>query len=253
MIASPPVQPKTEDHTMKDDIISALTQEVKQEVVENYLYERRLMEEQIAYVKELAEETRQLQDTAYRRFARIYELLGEEEFVDQFVQVLGLNSVPFETRFQEDPDFRKGLKFIKVWGLTHKAKFKRLLSEAYRRLFRWNAVYAEGYENFEAECRAANHNLKRFQEGFDLLTILNFLKDMDVDFIEKKHWLSDNFTPEEMTAVEKSLTFKAIRIERFDLVPPPNLPEPKGIQGELDDLADCVFGECAVRIKSYVR
>jgi len=238
---------------MEDDIISALTQEVKQEVVENYLYERRLIEEQIGYVKELAEQTRLLQDRLYRRFARIYELLGEKEFVDQFVQLVGLNSVPFETRFQKDPDFRKGLKFIKVWGLTQKAKFKRLLSEAYRRLFRCNEVYVEGYENFEAECRAANHNLKRFENGFDLLTILNFLKDMDVDFIEKKHWLSDNFTPGEMTAVEASLTFKPIRMESFNLTPPTNLPEPKSIQRELNDLADCVFGECGVRIRAFVK
>ena len=42
---------------MQDDIIAALTQEVKEEVVENYFHARRLIEEQINYVNELAKQT----------------------------------------------------------------------------------------------------------------------------------------------------------------------------------------------------
>ena len=47
---------------MQDDIVSALTQEVKQEVLENYLYERGLIEEQINYVNELAGHTAELEE-----------------------------------------------------------------------------------------------------------------------------------------------------------------------------------------------
>ncbi|MCK4486653.1 MAG: hypothetical protein KAU38_07820, partial [Desulfobacterales bacterium] len=60
---------------MQDDIISALTQEVKEEVIQNYFHERRLIEEQINYLNELAEHTSQLEGKLYRRFARIYEFL----------------------------------------------------------------------------------------------------------------------------------------------------------------------------------
>jgi hypothetical protein len=35
---------------MEDDIVAALTHEVKEEIIEKYFYERRLIEEQIKYV-----------------------------------------------------------------------------------------------------------------------------------------------------------------------------------------------------------
>jgi len=238
---------------MEDDIVSALTQEVKQEVIENYLYERRLVEEQIGHVNDLSEHTLLLQENLYKRFARIYEFLSETSFISRFARLIGLESAPFEARFQKDPDFRKGLRFIKVRGLTQKGKFKRLLVEAYRRLFKWHEVYKDGYDNLKAECQAMNRNLKKFENEFDLLTILNFLRDMDVDFIEKKHWLSDNFTPQEMASVEKSLSFKPIPMEALKLIPPLKLPKAETIQRELNALADCVFGECGGRIKSLVK
>jgi hypothetical protein len=238
---------------MEDDIISALTLEVKEEVVEKYLYERRLVEEQINYVKELAESTAKLEAELYKRFARIYGFLSENGHIGQFVGVAGLQAPPFEVRFREDSHSKKSLPFIKVWGLSYKAKFKKLLLEAYRRLFKWNEAYREDYENLAAECEAVNRNLKKFEDDFDLLTILNFLKDMDVDFIEKKHFLSDNFTPGEMTSIETTLRFKPVRMEQFGLVSPPSLPNPDKIQKDLNELANCVFGQCSLRIKSLMK
>lgn len=238
---------------MQDDIIGALTQEVKEEVIQNYLYERRLVDEQIDHVNELAAQTALLQDILYRRFARIYEFLSEKTFIDEFARVIGLNEAPFESRFRNDPDFRKGLRFIKVWGLTTKTKFARLLLEAYRRLVERHGAYKEAYENLEAECRAVNYNIKRFRNGFDLLLILNFLKDMDVDFIDKKHWLSDNFTPQEMSSVEANLSFKAFKMEQFKLLAPLDLPGPAAVRSKLKALADGVYSECASRIRSMMR
>ncbi|MBW1676879.1 MAG: hypothetical protein JRF30_06360 [Deltaproteobacteria bacterium] len=238
---------------MQDDIISALTQEVKEEVIQNYFHERGLIEEQINYLNELAEHTSQLEEKLYRRFARIYEFLIEPEFINQFVHLLGIKEAFFEGRFQKDRDFRNGLRFIKVHGLTHRSRFKKLLFESYRRLCTWNNQYKEAYENLQEECKAAAYNLKKFESDHDLLTILNFLKDMDVEFIEKKHFLGNGFTPQEMASVEATLRFKPIRIERFKLIAPPDLPEPKTIQGPLTALADRVYGQCAGRLRAVMR
>lgn len=238
---------------MQDDIISALTQEVKEEVIQNYFHERRLIEEQINYLNELAEHTSQLEGKLYRRFARIYEFLIEPEFINQFVHLLGIKEAFFERWFQKDRDFRNGLRFIKVHGLTHRSRFKKLLCESYRRLCTWNNQYKEAYENLQEECKAAAYNLKKFESDYDLLTILNFLKDMDVEFIEKKRFLGNGFTPQEMASVEATLRFKPIRIERFKLIAPPDLPKPKTIQGPLTALADRVYGQCADRVRAVMR
>ena len=120
-------------------------------------------------------------------------------------------------------------------------------------VFTWNKRYKEAYKNLEEECKAAAHNLKKFESGYDLLTILNFLKDMDVEFIQKKHFLGDGFTPEEMASVEGTLRFKPIRIERFKLIAPPDLPEPKTVQRQLTALADHVYCQCRGRVRAVMR
>jgi len=170
---------------VQDDIIGALTQEVKEEVVQNYLYQRRLIEEQIRHVNDVAQHATALEDKLYARFARIYEYLLVPEYINRFVKLIGMKEALFEARFRKDPDFRKGLRFIRVRGLTSRAKFGKLCRESYHRLFAWNEAYREAYENLGQEIKAVKHNVKKFENNYDLLAILNFLKDMDVEFVEK--------------------------------------------------------------------
>lgn len=238
---------------MQDDIIAALTQEVKQEVIESYLYERRLIDEQMNHVNDLAEHAIDLEGRLYRRFARIYEYLSEPKYISLFAPSIGMKGALFETRFRKDPNFRKGLRFIKVRGLSSRVRFRKLLYESYRRLFTWNKAYTEAYEELKNETKAVNQNLKKFEEKYDLLTILNFLKDMDIDFIRKRHFLGDNFTPGEMAAVEASLHLRPIRMEQFKLVPPPNLPHPHSVERQLSYLADTVYDQCSDRIEKLMR
>jgi hypothetical protein len=238
---------------MQDDIAAALTQEVKEEVIENYLYERRLVEGQINYVKELAEQAAQLQGKLSWRFARVYDLLPEASFLNEFVRLIEVEGAPFMDRFSKVPEYRKGVRFIKVHGFTDRGRFKKLLSESYRRLLAWNDQYTEAYEDLEQECKAVNDNLKKFEDDYDLLTILNFLRDMDVEGIQRKHFLGDNFTPEEIGSIETSLRFKPIRIEQFKLIPPPSLPKITAIQRQLNALADSVYGQCCDRVKVLIK
>ena len=237
---------------MQDDIIGALTQEIKEEVIERYLYDRRLIEEQINYANELAEQVKQLQAGCSSRFISICDSLVGPDFVAKFVEALGLKNPPFRGWPNQNPIDPGCQCRVKVRGLTPRAKFKKLLSELYRGLCESNSQYTEAYEDLKEECKAVNYNLKKFQGNYDLLTILKFLKDMDVEFAERKRWLGDNFSPAEMASVEKSLSFKPIRMERFKLDPPPNLPEAKTIQKQLNALADCVYGQCADRIKKMI-
>jgi hypothetical protein len=238
---------------MQDDIVGALTQEVKEEVIENYLHDRRLIEEQFKYVNELAEQTAELEGECCKCFARICHSLIEPQFMDEFKQALGLKEAPFGERFGEGPNDSEGLSHIKLRGLTHRARFKKLLTESYRGLYMWASRYREAYEDLQEECKAVNHNLKKFESDYDLLTLLRFLKDMDVEFMEKKYWLSDNFTPDEMASVEDSLSFRPVRMEQFRLNPPLSLPGPNTFQKRLNALADCVYGRCSDRIKTLVK
>jgi hypothetical protein len=211
------------------------------------------MEGQIDYVKELAEHTAQLQEQLYKRFARMYDLLHEPMFLNEFVRVLKVEDAPFVDRFVKAPEYPKGVRFIKVHGLTDRGRFRKLLLESYRRLLVWNDQYKEAYEDLEQECRAVNENLKKFEKDHDLLTILNFLRDMDVERIQRKHFLGDNFTPKEMGSIETSLRFKPIRMEQFKLIPPPSLPKLNAIERQLNALADSVYGQRGDRVKMLIK
>jgi hypothetical protein len=238
---------------MQDDFISALTQEVKEEVIQNYLYERRLIEEQIHYAEELAEHAAQLQEMLFGRFARMYDLLFETGFINEFVNILGSKEPPFNDRIGKDSKCRKDVRFIKVHGLTNRARFRKLVLEAYRRLVTWNDKYKDAYENLKEECKAVNTNITKFEKNHDLLTIINFLKSMDAGEIVKKHFLGGNFTPEELGAVEKSLHFQPVRIERFNLIQPPQLPDPDTVRKELGTLANRVYAKCSDRTKGLIK
>jgi len=238
---------------MQDDFISALTLEVKEEVIKNYLYERRLIEEQIHYAEELAEHAAQLQEMLFGRFARMYDLLFETGFINEFVNILGLKEPPFNDRIGKDSKYRKDLRSIKVHGLTDRARFRKVILEAYQRLVTWNNKYKEAHENLKEECKAVNTNLVKFEKNHDLLTIINFLKSMDVGEIVKKHFMGENFTPEELGAVEKSLHFKPVRIEQFNLIPPQQLPNPDAVQKELGALANSVYAKCSNRLSDVIK
>lgn len=238
---------------MQDDLISAMTQEVKEEVINNYLYERRLIEQQISYVKEIADHAAQLQEMLFKRFARMYNLLPKPEFINEFVFLLGLKEAPFNDRIADEPEYRKDVLFIKVRGLTDRSKFKKLLLEAYRRLCNWNNKYLEAYRNLLEECKAVNHNLKKFEDNYDLLSILNFLKGMDLEEITKKHFMGDNFAPEEMASIEKTLRFKPVSIKQFNLIPPPDLPELTDIQTQIASLANSVYDQYSNNMKTLIR
>ena len=238
---------------MPDDLISAMTQEVKEEVIRNYLYERRLIEQQISYVEEIADHAAQLQEMLFKRFARMYNLLPKPEFINEFVFLLGLKEAPFKDRIADEPEYRKDVLFIKVRGLTNRSKFKKLLLEAYRRLCNWNNKYFEAYRNLIEECEAVNHNLKKFEDNHDLLTIMNFLKGMDFEEITKKHFMGDNFAPEEIASIEKTMRFKPVSIKQFNLLPPQSLPEPADVRNQIAALANSVYDQNSNNMKTLIR
>ncbi len=248
-----PLNPITLGENMSDDLISALTQEVKAEVVNNYLYERRLVEEQTKYVKELADYVTQLQEMLSKRFVRIYDLLLKPEFINEFMLLMGLKEIPFNEQIADGLEYRKDVRFIKVRGLTDRSKFKKLLLESYKKLHDWNNRYLEAYRKLLEECEAANYNLKRFEDSHDLFTTLSFLKNMDIEEIAKKHFMGDNFSPEEIASIEKTLRFKPVSIEQFNLLLPLDLPEPIDVRSRIKFLANSVYDRYSNKIKTFIK
>lgn len=236
---------------MEDDLILSLTKQVQEEVIENYINERKIVDIQLEELRDLAEQLHKKARKTGKRFTRIGYLLVDDDFRNKWSHIVGLDINSYWYRCLTEA-FGNDVRFIRVVALTHKGKFKKLFHEAYRRLLIRIDEYSQAYEDFKKECDAVNINIKKFHNNYDLLTILRFLKSMDIYGIELKKFLGENFSPDELMSVEEKLCFKPIKFEKWELPPPPKLPPHGLIERQLDILASQIYNQYGPQLRMMI-
>ncbi|MGA7876148.1 MAG: hypothetical protein WCA08_10830, partial [Desulfoferrobacter sp.] len=113
--------------------------------------------------------------------------------------------------------------------------------------------YQKAYDSLKAECQAVNTNIKRFQNNFDLLAIINFLKSLDTVTLERKIFLGENFTAAELASVDQKLQINLISFEIFNVPSPLALSKPERMEEPLGDLAVRVYRQFQTDIKRIMR
>src|SRR5208337_2120184 len=139
-----------------------------------------------------------------QRLARLSNFMIEPVMQSRLQELFGMRSCFFWVGCLNVKS-KQGMRLIWVRALTKKAKFRKVVLESYARLFYRMTQYKEQYEELTNELSAVNRNIESFQKNFDLLSILNFLRNLDVGGIERKKILGDNFTAMEMAELDKSL------------------------------------------------
>ena len=170
---------------MEEDLVTSLTRQVKEEVIENYLLERRLIELQIEHLNTQAAEIRRQAWIVGLRLARLSSLMIQPDMQSRLQEILGMGACYFWIACL-NVKFKRKVRLIWVRALTRKAKFRKVLLESYSRLYYRMKQYKAQYEELANECSAVNRNIDSFQKNFDLLSILNFLRNLDMRGIEKK-------------------------------------------------------------------
>jgi hypothetical protein len=225
---------------MDEDLVSSLTRQVKEEVVENYLLERRLLELQREHLNSLAGSAIKHAQAAGLRLARISSLMIEPAMRERLDEILGLEVCGFWGAYRTS-GFIGRVRFIRTRALTKNAKFRKLVLESYSRLHSRMSGYEQEYGQIVNECSAVNSNIAGFQKNFDLLCIINFLKGLDTAGLERKKILGENFTAQEMSALDQSLYIAPVSVEKLGIPLPLHLPACDAIRGKLSNLADEVF------------
>ncbi len=233
---------------MEEDLICSLTRQVKEEVIENYLTERCIVGLQIEDIQRQADDVKIMASRTGVRLSRLAYLMTHPDMTQKLVRLLKIPPDSVWITFTER-QFSRGARFIRVRAFTDKGKFKKLTLEAYDRLYHWMEDYRKAYANLMEECKAVNTNISKFQKNFDLLTILNFLKSMDTGELERKQYLGENFTADEMASIDQKLYLPPIMFERFGIPEPLSLPRPEAIENALGDLT----GEVYRKYEAYVR
>jgi len=119
---------------MQEDLVTSLTRQVKEEVIKNYLLERRLIELQIDHLNSQADEIRRLAWTVGLRLARLSSLMIQPDMQSRLQELLGISSYYFWVSCLNVKFIRK-VRLIGVRAITKRAKFRKVILESYSRLF----------------------------------------------------------------------------------------------------------------------
>lgn len=237
---------------MEDDLISCLTRQVKEDVIENYLTERRLLEIQREELEEQARNAWTFAEETGLRFTRLAFLMVEDKALNRLRALLNVQKDSYWDQCMGKP-FAGGVRFIRVAALTSRARFRKLVTEAYRRMLQWAEKYDKTFHELKTGCNAININIKTFQDRFDLLSILNFLKSLDVCTLEQKRFLGENFTAEEITSIDSKLHINTVSMDRFELPSPPKLPQRQRGEETIIELANEVYSRHENQVRRIMR
>ncbi len=236
---------------MEDDLVASLTRLVKEEVIENYLLERRLIDLQIEHLNMQADATRRQAWIVERRLARLSFLMIHSDMQRRLREMLGMEAGFWNACLNEP--FTRKVPLIRVRALTRKGKFRKLLLESYSRFHYWMKEYKQHYEDLANERSAVNSNIDSFQKNFDLLSILNFLRNLDMQGIERKKILGNNFTAKEMSELDNNLYIRPVSMEILNVPAPLDIPGPDSIRGKLSDLAEEIFQRYGEEVKKILK
>ncbi len=227
---------------MDGDIGKALTYQVKREIAEKYFGWRSAIYEDIAGLERAVREAREYYDSAVGKdLVRIYSLLGSEDIIASFLNRCGWDGRPFYDEYVvNSPTIRiRLLEDMERHGWTDSGRFKNLVLDAYRRLYRTVGRYREKRSAVEEELSVIKEELRLFKEKFSLDEIMGFLRSLDQGAAEESLAMTPLALGSER--LEERLEFPTVDHLEGGLPDIPELPPPGRFERELKELANHAF------------
>ncbi|MDY6853057.1 MAG: hypothetical protein SV487_13410 [Thermodesulfobacteriota bacterium] len=227
----------------RDDLLDALHYQVKEEVINNYLRERLILEEEIKDYTERLEKYRVIEAEVREIRDQLACLLVTPQNFQHFFSLLGFTSPPLRRLGRADIEGRAPSCPLGLTprGFTNRGRYLNLTQATYDILRRKVKEGQEATEELLSLALEINKDIKTFHMNFDLMAIINFLKSLDVDMLVKKKFLGDNFSPAEMSSLEQRLSFKALNPEADGIRIWPELPPPDEVRKLTADFTADVF------------
>jgi len=228
---------------METDISKALTYQVKKEIADKYFGYRKIIEED----KNALENARKKLETFYekkigRDLVRLYSLICDKKLIEYLMNLLGWQGLPFYDDYVVQSETIRAalLKDMDGHGWTDSGRFKNLVLDSYKRLFKDSQHYHEKYEEIVEEAQIINEEIRQFKEKFSLDEIMSFMRSLDYSG-EASEILERNVESYDVSELEEKLSITPVG-DAYTLVPQiPDLPEPDHIKSELKALAEKAF------------
>lgn len=203
---------------MTEDFITALNYAIKEEIVDNYFRERRVIEEEIKLVVEAEAEAAEKGVVLDRALSSLKGLLAHETAWGMLWDSLG-RSVPDHTFAPPGAHLAETIR----GGLFWKGHYRRAVrQEALRTAQVWTE-FQEALDQADKVAQEVNRDIERFHANFDFLLLRSVLGEMDPVMLEKKHFMGCSLDGCEIMDLDASLRFKPLKMPstRLDIAGTP--------------------------------
>ncbi|MCF8032098.1 MAG: hypothetical protein K9K66_02510 [Desulfarculaceae bacterium] len=214
-----------------EQFIQALQQAVKQEIIQNYFRERRIVEEEILLVTEAASAWLGGLSLWERHRALLGRALGRREAWEEFFAIAGL-----------DPPSPHGVDLAapavglaRIRGLTRGARYASLIKGLYQGLVdEAEALEAERLKALDL-MEEVNQDILIFESNHDLMMLSSYLRSLDPVELQRRKILGVNFTAKEKMLSAEALSFRPLKAAKMGLDQPG--PRPRPVRRVMDEAA----------------
>jgi hypothetical protein len=201
-----------------DDLVQGLQASVRKEVVERYVRERRILEEEIAMVLEAASAWHGGLAAWEREKRRLASALLEEQAGRRFFELAGLGPWPGPAR--------RGARFARPKAWRRCQAYRRLIDRLYRELWARARELAEERERLVELMEEVNQDIRHFEATHDMMTISAYLRSLDPNELLRRKIMGVNFSARETALSAEALSFRPVARQRLALEEASLEPEP---------------------------
>lgn len=205
-----------------DDFIAGMQMAVKKEVIENYLQERRIIQEETHLLFEEALAWHGGVEAWERQCVELWAVLLGGELAAELFQAAGVDE-PMGP-LAKLPGYDRPRAFSAC------GSFVALVERLYGDLYDSAAELAAESEKVHALRVEVNRDIEYFEVNHDMLAIGAYLRSLDIQEIQRTKILGSNFTAKERMASAASLSFRPFGISQLEMEEPgPNPAPPKEV------------------------
>lgn len=196
--------------------IDALNQAVKQEVISRYMFERRLLDEEVCMLNEDVCSLHGADVQLGRLLANLAKALISRRAGRQFFETAGLGRVP-------DRSGAEPLRLERPKGWTRLGRYRRLVMGLYGQVQQAMAELAKELQEVFKLLEEVNLDILEFEKNHDLLSLSSYLASLDLGETQRRKIMGANFTAAEKAVSAAALSFKPLADEALG-IDDPDLP-----------------------------
>ncbi|MGD8564425.1 MAG: hypothetical protein PVG03_17920 [Desulfarculaceae bacterium] len=193
-----------------DDLIAGLHKAVKREVIEHYLRQRRITEEEIRLVMEKACAFHGGLALWEKAKQQLIQALLNQETAGKFCIHAGL-------RLPGGPSEEYLRSYPRPKGATRCRRFLNLIQGLYQDIYDQARQLKKEKQKLKAFVEEVNRDISTFENNYDMLSIFQFLRSLEPFELERRKLLGVNFTAKETSKALAKLSFQPIALETLAL------------------------------------